>query len=61
MRFPRERHSWDDFAKRRGLQVTLNRFSWANAPGAYLIKPQLDSGSLAGLSAVTQWTATHGL
>ena len=38
-KWPGETRAWDDFAKRRGLDVTLNRFSWANAPGAYVVKP----------------------
>ena len=38
-KWPGETRAWDDFAKKRGLEVMLNRFSWANAPGAYVIKP----------------------
>lgn len=37
-RWPGASKAWDDFAERRGLRVTLNRFPWANAPGAYIIK-----------------------
>ena len=38
-KWPGETRAWDDFAKKRGLEVMLNWFSWANAPGAYVIKP----------------------
>lgn len=36
--WPGETKAWDDFVARRGLQCSLNRFPWANAPGAYVIK-----------------------
>ena len=38
-KWPGETRAWDDFAKKRDLDVMLNWFSWANAPGAYVIKP----------------------
>ncbi len=38
-RWPGETKAWDDFAASRGLNITLKRFLYANAPGAYLIKP----------------------
>lgn len=38
-KWPGETRAWDDFAKKRSLKVTLSRFSFANAPGAYVIKP----------------------
>ncbi|HEY5379063.1 MAG TPA: TylF/MycF/NovP-related O-methyltransferase [Pseudolabrys sp.] len=37
-KWPGETKAWDDFALRRGLRLTLSRFPWANAPGAYVIK-----------------------
>lgn len=37
-KWPGETKAWDDFAARRGLRVSLQRFPWTNAPGAYLIK-----------------------
>ncbi len=38
-KWPGETKAWDDFAANRGLSISLKRFSYANAPGAYLIKP----------------------
>jgi hypothetical protein len=38
-KWPGETRAWDDFARRRNLDITLKKFSWSNAPGAYLIKP----------------------
>lgn len=38
-KWPGETRAWDDFAKRLGLSVPLTRFSLANGPGAYVIKP----------------------
>lgn len=38
-KWPGETKAWDDFATKRGLNIPLKRFSFANAPGAYLIKP----------------------
>lgn len=38
-KWPGETKAWDDFAARRCLNVSLKRFSYANAPGAYLLKP----------------------
>lgn len=38
-KWPGETKAWDDFAASRGLNITLKRFPYANAPGAYLIKP----------------------
>jgi 3-O-methyltransferase len=38
-RWPGETKAWDDFAASRSLNITLKRFPYANAPGAYLIKP----------------------
>jgi 3-O-methyltransferase len=38
-KWPGETKAWDDFAAKRGLGISLKRFSYANAPGAYLIKP----------------------
>lgn len=38
-KWPGETRAWDDFSARRGLQVSLKRFPYANAPGAYVIKP----------------------
>jgi len=37
-KWPGETKAWDDFVAGRGLHITLNRFPWANAPGAYAIK-----------------------
>jgi hypothetical protein len=37
-KWPGETKAWDDFARRRQLSLTLHRFPWTNAPGAYLIK-----------------------
>lgn len=37
-KWPGETKAWDDFVRRRRLSVTLTRFPWANAPGAYAIK-----------------------
>ena len=38
-KWPGETNAWDDFARKRGLTISLNRFPWANAPGAFTIKP----------------------
>ena len=38
-KWPGETKAWDDFAAARGLTVALKRFPFANAPGAYVIKP----------------------
>ena len=38
-KWPGETKAWDDFAAARGLNVALKRFAFANAPGAYVIKP----------------------
>jgi hypothetical protein len=38
-KWPGETRAWDDFARRRNLDVTLKKFPWSNAPGAYLVKP----------------------
>ena len=38
-KWPGETRAWDDFARRRNLDITLKKFSWSNAPGAYLVKP----------------------
>ena len=38
-KWPGETKAWDDFAAKRGLNIPLKRFPFANAPGAYLIKP----------------------
>jgi hypothetical protein len=38
-KWPGETKAWDDFATKRGLNIPLKRFSFANAPGAYVIKP----------------------
>jgi len=37
-RWPGATRAWDDFATRRGLRLTLNRFPWANTPGAFIVK-----------------------
>jgi hypothetical protein len=37
-KWPGETKAWDDFARRRNLDITLKKFSWSNAPGAYLVK-----------------------
>lgn len=38
-KWPGETNAWDDFARKRSLTVALNRFPWANAPGAFCVKP----------------------
>lgn len=37
-RWPGASRAWDDFAARRGIRLTLNRFPWANTPAAYVVK-----------------------
>ncbi len=37
-KWPGETNAWDDFTKSRKLDVQPKRFSWANAPGAYVVK-----------------------
>lgn len=36
--WPGETRAWDHFAQERGVRNPLRRFSWANAPSAYVIK-----------------------
>ena len=38
-KWPGETKAWDEFAASHGLKVPLKQFPYANAPGAYLIKP----------------------
>ncbi|MCB8823451.1 TylF/MycF family methyltransferase [Microvirga rosea] len=38
-KWPGEAKAWDEFSRSRGITAPLKRFPWANAPGAYLIKP----------------------
>jgi hypothetical protein len=38
-KWPGETKAWDDFAAKRGLNIPVKRFSFANSPGGYLIKP----------------------
>jgi hypothetical protein len=38
-KWPGETKAWDHFAGNHGLNVSLKRFPYANAPGAYAIKP----------------------
>jgi Macrocin-O-methyltransferase (TylF) len=38
-KWPGETKAWDDFAANRGLNISLKRFPYANAPGAYVIRP----------------------
>ncbi len=37
-KWPGETMAWDEFARARNILSPLRRFSWANAPGAYVIK-----------------------
>lgn len=37
--WPGETLAWDEFARARHISAPLVRFPWANAPGAYVVKP----------------------
>jgi 3-O-methyltransferase len=37
-KWPGETIAWNEFAQERGIMTKLQRFSFANAPGAYMIK-----------------------
>jgi hypothetical protein len=37
-KWPGETIAWNEFAQVRGIMTKLQRFNFANAPGAYMIK-----------------------
>ena len=37
-KWPGETRAWDDFVRKNNINTVLRRFSWTNAPSAYLVK-----------------------
>lgn len=37
-KWPGETRAWDEFARENGLEESILRFPWANAPGGYIVK-----------------------